>query len=73
MTHVYNSSEGGKDVIAEKKRALSHYRSSKQILAAALESCADEEKAEIKDLLDELNETIAALEPETKVCYRSCT
>ena len=66
---MYNSSEG-KDVIAEKKKALSHYRSSKQILATALESCAEEEKAEVQDLLDELTETIAALEPETKVWNR---
>lgn len=69
VTHVYNSSEGGKDTVAEKKKAMSHYRMSRQILASSLESCAEGEKAEIQDLLDELNETITALEPEIKVKY----
>jgi ADP-glucose pyrophosphorylase len=67
ISHLYNSTEDGKDKKAEKKAALEQYIISKDILTMALTECADDDRAEAQDTLDVLLETITALQNEIRL------
>ena len=69
MVYTYNAHEEGKDTKVLKKKALEHYRASRTVLKAALLVSSEQEKENVADLLDVLDETIAALEKEIKVLY----
>ncbi len=78
VTHIYNSTSDGKNPINEKKNALSYYYSTRDSLKLRLaklnaettpansedNSKISNEIEDIKDLIDELNETTEALTTE---------
>jgi chromosome segregation ATPase len=76
VAHIYKSSEKEvSDPIAEKQQALTHYIQSRKVLEERLklpksQTTTEEEEnkanGEIKELIDELTETIDALRTEIK-------
>lgn len=71
ISHVYNSSEDGRDAKTEKKKALKHYSSARDVLTEALKAvsasdAAAESELERRETLDELTETITALKAELR-------
>jgi hypothetical protein len=62
--HIYMATDEGHDPKAEKAKALSHYRQSKEFLAAAISSCQADSRADLELSMEELTETVDALHDE---------